>query len=123
VPAAGKVELAPTRPHRGGRAGAFPRRQEQSPPARPRRPGVEEEEKRRRIRLLPFLAAAADSDKPVDLEDGRQRFTFDNTYSKVAFGVESSMLQFVAAAGMVSTGTRRSPSRGYFTRRPSCGRL
>ncbi|RLN22881.1 cytochrome P450 94A2-like [Panicum miliaceum] len=42
-------------------------------------------------RLLPFLAAAADSGEPVDLQDVLKRFTFDSI-CKVAFGVESSTL-------------------------------
>ncbi|RCV29075.1 hypothetical protein SETIT_5G454300v2 [Setaria italica] len=47
-------------------------------------------------RLLPFLAAAADSGEPVDLQDVLKRFTFDNICN-VAFGVESSTL--LEAAG------------------------
>jgi len=47
-------------------------------------------------RLLPFLAAAADSGEPVDLQDALKRFTFDSI-CRVAFGVESSTL--LEAAG------------------------
>ncbi|CAO2196230.1 unnamed protein product [Urochloa humidicola] len=50
-----------------------------------------------RRRLLPFLAAAADSGEPVDLQDVLRRFTFDNICS-VAFGVESSTLLLLDAA-------------------------
>ncbi|KAF0926756.1 hypothetical protein E2562_027372 [Oryza meyeriana var. granulata] len=40
-------------------------------------------------RLLPFMAAAADSGRVFDLQDVLRRFTFDNLCS-VAFGVDSS---------------------------------
>jgi hypothetical protein len=42
-------------------------------------------------RVLPLLAAAADSSEDVDLLDVLKRFTFDNICS-VAFGVEASTL-------------------------------
>lgn len=42
-------------------------------------------------RLLPLLAAAADSGETVDLQDVLRRFAFDNICG-VAFGVESSTL-------------------------------
>ncbi|KAJ1287076.1 hypothetical protein BS78_03G403000 [Paspalum vaginatum] len=44
-----------------------------------------------RRRLLPFLADAAGSGQPVDLQDVLKRFAFDNICD-VAFGVESSTL-------------------------------
>ena len=49
-------------------------------------------------RLLPFLAAAADSGEPVDLQDALKRFTFDSI-CRVAFGVESSTLLEAAGDG------------------------
>ncbi|CAO1947259.1 unnamed protein product [Urochloa humidicola] len=50
-----------------------------------------------RRRLLPFLAAAADSgEATVDLQDVLRRFTFDNICS-VAFGVDSSTLLLLEA--------------------------
>ncbi|KAG2594209.1 cytochrome P450 94A1-like [Panicum virgatum] len=49
-------------------------------------------------RLLPFLAAAADSGEPVDLLDALKRFTFDSI-CRVAFGVESSTLLEAAGDG------------------------
>ena len=80
-------------------------------------------------RLLPFLAAAADSGEPVDLQDALKRFTFDSI-CRVAFGVESSTLLEAAGDGRRhearssgrSTTPSTSPSRACSTRRPSCGR-
>ncbi|KAL6853890.1 hypothetical protein ACP4OV_019919 [Aristida adscensionis] len=61
-----------------------------------------------RRRLLPLLAAAADSGEAVDLQDVLKRFAFDNICT-VAFGVESSTL-LEAAPG----DRRRRRRDGFF---------
>ncbi|CAO1943057.1 unnamed protein product [Urochloa humidicola] len=66
-----------------------------------------------RRRLLPFLAAAADSGEPVDLQDVLRRFTFDNICS-VAFGVESSTLPLLLEAAAAGNDDDRRRHEAFF---------